>query len=113
MIESPEEFRRLRESDDPAEQRRATHGEAPAAVWHALIATAPDLRSWVAHNKTVPANVLAVLAGDPDPRVRAVVAAKRRVPPDVQLALAADPDAGVRHRLVYNARATRAGGPRG
>jgi len=108
MIETADEFRRLRESGDPDEQRRATHDEAPAAVWQAVIASAPDLRVWVAPNKTVPSAILELLAADPDPRVRSMVAMKRALAPALQVRLAADPDEAVRHHLARNARATRA-----
>ena len=108
MIESADEFRRLRESDDPEEYRRAAHEPAPLEVWHAVMARFPKLREWVAHNKTVPAEVLAQLADDADPRVRATVATKRKLAPELQLRLASDPDESVRERLAWNARATRA-----
>lgn len=108
MIESADEFRRLRESDDPGEYRRAAHDSAPSEVWRDVIARFPELREWVAHNKTVPHEVLAELASDPDPRVRWTVAAKRKLGPELQLRLAADPDEGVRQRIAWNARATRA-----
>ena len=108
MIESADEFSRLRESDDPAESHRAAHEAAPLELWRDVIARFPHLRKWVAHNKTVPQEILAELAADPDPHVRLVVAAKRKLAPDLQLRLAVDADAGVRERLAYNARATRA-----
>ena len=108
MIESADEFQRLRESGDPEDYRRAAHESAPLEVWRAVVARLPELREWVAHNKTVPDEILAELAGDPDPKVRATVAAKRKLAPALQLRLAGDPDEGVRHRLAWNARATRA-----
>lgn len=108
MIESADEFRRLRTSDDPAEYGRAAHEEAPVAVWREVIARYPDLRSWVAHNKTVPGEILAELAGDSDPEVGLPVASKRSLAPALQLQLAGDADEGVRRLIVYNARAARA-----
>ena len=108
MIESADEFRRLRESEQSDEYERAAREPAPLHVWRDVVARFPELRAWVAHNKTVPHEILAELAGDPDARVRATVAAKRKLTPEVQLQLAADPDDGVRNRLAWNARATRA-----
>ena len=108
MIGSADEFQRLRTSDDPDQQRRATHDEAPLSVWRDVVARFPELRFWVAQNKTVPGEVLAELAADPDARVRSMVAAKRKLAPALQLQLAADPDEGVRQRIAWNSRATRA-----
>ena len=76
MIESAEEFRRLRESDDPEDYRRAAHDEAPVEVWLEVIRRWPDMRFWVAQNKTVPVLVLEVLVDDPDQNVRDMVLRK-------------------------------------
>lgn len=76
MIETPEEFRRLRESENPEEYRRASHDVAPVEVWLEVIRRWPDMRFWVAQNKTVPVSVLEVLADDPDETVRDMVLRK-------------------------------------
>jgi hypothetical protein len=76
MIRSAEEFRRLRESDNPDEYWRAAHEEAPLDVWLEVIRRWPDMRFWVAHNKTVPLSVLEVLVNDPDEKVRDMVLRK-------------------------------------
>lgn len=60
------EFVRLRLSEDSADYLRA------------------------AHNKTVPIEVLAILARDPDARVRRWVATKNKLSPEFMMALAAD-----------------------
>jgi hypothetical protein len=104
MIESPEEFVRLRTSDEQAEYTRAAHEAAPLHVWQALVDEHPDMRVWVAHNKTVPLEILAQLAEDAAPEVRAMVAMKRKLSPALQQRLATDPDEAVRGRLVRNAR---------
>jgi hypothetical protein len=101
MIESAEEFVRLRESNDP----RAAHEEAPLEVWHAVIAGWPEMREWVALNKTVPVEILEVLARDEDVKVRTTVAMKRKLTPELFELLAADPDEGVRGRIAYNEKA--------
>jgi hypothetical protein len=80
MLNSAEQFRSLRESDDPNEYRRAAHDEAPIEVWLDVVARMSDMRFWVAQNKTVPIEVLEQLADDPDPRVRGMVAGKRKLP---------------------------------
>ena len=70
MIESAEEFIRLRGSGDPAEYGRAAHDQAPDGVWLDVIRRFPEYRFWVAHNKTVPVSILRILAADSDERVR-------------------------------------------
>lgn len=63
------------------------------------------MRRWVAHNKTVPLEILDVLAVDPDPDVRWWVATKRKLTEDQFRLLAADPDDAVRMRVACNAKA--------
>ncbi len=77
MIGSAEEFVRLRTSDDPAEYNRAARDQATESTWRDVIERFPDMRFWVAHNKTVPLSVLEILRQDPDDRVRDMVTSKR------------------------------------
>jgi hypothetical protein len=107
MIESADEFRRLRASEDPAEYGRAAHDEASVEVWRDVVARFPDLRQWVAHNKTVPVEILDLLSTDPDSQVRATVAMKRKLPTHIQERLATDSEERVRQRLAFNAKAAR------
>jgi hypothetical protein len=107
MISSAEEFYRLRSSDSQTEYERAAHDSAPIEVWLLVIDTYPEMRQWVAHNKTVPVEVLAILARDPDAEVRFFVAMKRKLPEYLQLELARDADYTVRNRIVWNAKATK------
>lgn len=104
MIASAEEFARLRKSDDPSEYGRAANEEAAEHVWFEVIAEFPDLRQWVAHNKTVPISVLEYLSNDDDPQVRSSVADKRKLTPVLFERLARDPDASVRCRVANNKR---------
>jgi hypothetical protein len=106
VITSEAEFIRLRESESPEEYRRAVYEEAPLEVWLSLVESSPSMRVWVAQNKTVPLQVLEILARDADARVRSMVASKRKLTPQLQLVLAADLDDGVRARLAHNAKAT-------
>lgn len=85
MIETAEEFVRLRLSTDPDEYHRAAHDEAPDAVWLEIVERFPDMRFWVAQNKTVPLSVLEQLRHDHDAQVRGMVRAKgswRRAHPE-------------------------------
>ena len=105
-INSAAEFIRLRESEDPAEYRRAAHEDAPLEVWEEVLASRADLRYWVAQNKTVPVAVLTVLSEDSNADVRDMVARKRKLPESLQLKLASDCESSVRHALAYNAKVT-------
>jgi len=96
MIDSADEFIRLRYSDDPSEYRRAA--SEPAAL--ELIEQHPDSRVWVARNKTVPVEVLSILAGDSSPDVRFAVSTKRKLTPELLERLADDPDESVRLQVA-------------
>lgn len=89
-------------SEDPADYRRAAGATAKLEVWLEVVHTMPDMRFWVAHNKTVPLPVLEVLAQDADPRVRSMVAAKRSLSPELALQIAADPEPSVQAALARN-----------
>ncbi|MFN9418414.1 MAG: hypothetical protein ACK56W_13350 [Pirellula sp.] len=106
MIDSAEQFRSLRESENAGEYHRAAHDEAPLEVWLDVLTRMPEMRFWVAQNKTVPVVVLQQLADDPDSRVRGMVARKRKIPETLQLKLATDTDTSVRSALAYNAKIT-------
>lgn len=60
------------------------------------------MRKWVAHNKTVPNEVLRVLIRDPDSAVRLPVAMKNKLPEDLFFLLAQDEDDGGRQRSSCN-----------
>jgi hypothetical protein len=85
VIESAEEFVRLRTSEDPDEYGRAAQDHASEGTWREVIARFPDMRVWVAQNKTVPLSILEELRNDPDLNVRSMVRAKgtwKRAHPD-------------------------------
>lgn len=104
MIESAEEFVRLRNSADPSLYQRAAHEEAPLRVWRDVIERFPEMRTWVAHNKTVPLPILRVLAVDPDERVRSMVAMKRKLDRELFELLSHDPAETIRAGLTSNRR---------
>lgn len=90
MIETTDEFIQLVDSDVDEERRRAALEDAPLDVWMNLVEHHPEFRFAIAHNKTIPDEVLRLLARDPDWRVRQGVASKRRCPPDILAVLATD-----------------------
>lgn len=104
MIQTAAKFVQLRTSNDPADQARASHDEAAEEVWLDLIRSHPEMRRWVAHNKTVPDRILTLLARDADPAVRWEVAGKRRATADLLRVLALDDDDTVRVRVARNPR---------
>jgi len=106
MINSAEEFVRLRLSDNMEEYLKAAWDEAPFEVWLQVIETYPEMREWVAHNKSIPIEIMEILADDADERVRFNVATKNRLPESLQMKLAKDLDSSIRKRIVYNKKAT-------
>ncbi|GAA3357153.1 hypothetical protein GCM10020366_24020 [Saccharopolyspora gregorii] len=106
-ITSPEEFIRLRASDEPEEYRRAGQEDAPLSVWRELIDSFPEMRVWVARNKTVPVSILSTLSLDPDPLVRSAVADKRKAGVEILSRLAQDSEESVRLRVARNRKAPR------
>jgi len=102
MITTAQEFFRLRESEVQKEYLRAVHEEAPLEVWREIIESRPDMRSWVALNRTVPIEILDELSRDSDADVRCAVARKRKISEAIALRLAKDPDEAVRAALVFN-----------
>ncbi|WP_209445738.1 hypothetical protein [Paenibacillus etheri] len=106
MINSAEEFVRLRLSDNMEEYLKAAWDVAPFEVWLQVIETYPEMREWVAHNKSIPVEIMEILADDADERVRFIVATKNRLPESLQMKLAKDLDSSVRKRIVYNKKAT-------
>jgi hypothetical protein len=105
VIESAEEFVRLRTSSDPEDYRRATHDEATEEVWMEVVRDHPLMREWVATNKTTPPAVLRALATDSDPKVRMTVAMIRRAGEEILRLLGADSDPSVRRAVASNAKA--------
>jgi hypothetical protein len=83
---------------------RASQDEASLEIWLEVIAAYPEMRKWVAHNKTAPAVVLETLARDQDPAVRWEVAGKRKLDPAVLRMLADDEDDSVRVRVARHRR---------
>ena len=102
LIESAQEFVELRASSRPEDYLRAAHESAAPEVWTETIRMFPEMKVWVAHNKTVPILILSLLACDPDPNVRSAVAMKNKIPLDLMTLLANDTDESVRHRIVWN-----------
>jgi hypothetical protein len=107
MIESADDFVRLRNSSDPREYRRAAVEEASVEVWREVVDRYPEERVGVVQNKTVPLAVLEMLLDDPDTRVRFMVAMKRKLSPDLLERLAHDADESIRMRVAQHRNTSR------
>lgn len=101
MIHSAEEFVALRNSSLKDEYDRAATDEAPVSVWKDVIDRFPEYRKWVAHNKTVPLEILTLLYQF-GPDVRRFIAAKRKLPDELFELLSKDLDAVVRQGIASN-----------
>lgn len=106
-IKSAEEFIRLRYSENPDEYSRAASEDASPEVWRSVIAKHPEARFWVAQNKTVPLEILKILASDEDPRVRGMVARKRKLSPDLLDLLSRDSSETVRLQVARHRHTSR------
>jgi hypothetical protein len=108
VITSADEFVALRTSEDPREYRRAAHEAASIETWKDVIARFPDMRFWVAQNKTVPLEILELLATDPDSRVKHMVLGKGKVTPAILDILGRDQDEYIRAGVAGNTKTTAA-----
>lgn len=102
MINSPEEFIELRNSNTPAEYSRAGMESAPITVWYELIEKHPEMRVWVARNRTIPREIIDCLSKDSDPLVRNAICSKYPLDIDIYLLFSKDSDEGIRSRLTFN-----------
>ncbi|CNF73297.1 Uncharacterised protein [Yersinia similis] len=102
MIKTAEEFIRLRKSTIPEEYKRAATEEAPISVWIDIIDNYPEMRVWVARNKTIPEKVFFLLSKDNDPIVKSAIASKYPLSLALYESLSKDKEESVRVRLTYN-----------
>ncbi len=83
MITSAEEFVSLRQSENQEFYLQAATDSASNEVWLDVIARFPQMKRWVAQNKTVSLEILEVLAQDPDAEIRTAVAMKNKLSPQL------------------------------
>lgn len=96
MIDNANEWIRLRSSDDSDDNYRAATETVPLAVWMQIHSKAPDLRAFIAYNRTSPPEMLAILARDENWLVRHAVAERQDAPTSALRELADDVDERVR-----------------
>lgn len=104
MINSAEEFKRLRESEIQDEYHRAATDKASIDIWNEVLTKYPYLAFWVAQNKTIPLEVLYTLADNENADVRCMVARKRKIDDILFEKLKEDIDESVRHALICNTK---------
>ena len=107
MIESAEEFVSLRTSENPELYQKAASESAKEEIWREVIEKYPDMKVWVARNKTVPSNILEILSRDADADVRYAVAMKRKAGQNILQRLAQDSDKSVRLRVALNPKTSK------
>jgi hypothetical protein len=107
MIQSPQEFIALSDSEHPDNQHRARYEDAPEEVWFEIVEKYPDYIRAVIWNKTVPLNILRCIAKSPDAKIRCDVAMKRKLDDALFEMLSQDPDDSVRAQIVSNPKTPR------
>lgn len=101
MIESAEEFIRLRNSENKEEYDRSAFEEASLETWYRVIEGYPEYACWVAFNKSIPLEILERLS-DGDERTRIFVATKRKLTKELFEKLSNDQSSTVRVRIATN-----------
>jgi hypothetical protein len=105
MISSASEFLALLDTEPRDIRRRAVFDSAPLPVWLEIINTHPESRRSVAWNKTIPVEVMEILARDLNWHIRCDIAAKRKTPPALLEQLSVDPEPLVRQTVASNPKA--------
>jgi hypothetical protein len=105
MILNANEFLDLRTSLLQEDYLRAATDSATAGVWLEVIRRFPEMKVWVARNKTIPKDILELLSLDCDQDVRLAVAMKNKLSRELLIQLGKDPEAAVRQRIALNKNA--------
>ncbi|MDG2390721.1 MAG: hypothetical protein P8M30_15540 [Planctomycetaceae bacterium] len=107
MINSADEFVRLRQSEDPDEYHRAAWEEADVDVWREVMRAYPDMLEWVAHNKSIPEVIIRELYRLGDKKVNDTLARKRKTPLDILEEFAHSSDESLRLSVARHPKAPR------
>lgn len=102
MINSPEEFVLLRESQLEEEYARSASDDAPIEVWYLVLKNYPSYAQWVAINKTIPNEIKVLLSKNQESKVRLAIAMKNTLPNEIYLTLAFDKDESIRLAIARN-----------
>jgi hypothetical protein len=107
MIESADQFVLLRTSEDIELYQKAANDSATEETWSEVIEKYPDMKVWVARNKTIPMSILETLSRDENADVRYAVAMKRKSSQDILQRLSQDSDESVRLRVALNPKTSK------
>jgi hypothetical protein len=110
MINTVEEFIRLRDSEKPEEYNRANYDFLPDEVAFEIIEKYPEYKEWVGINSSISLKVLYRLAEDEDPDVRWHIASLHAFTGEkvhtldryLLDKLSRDQDESVRQRVAYH-----------
>ena len=102
MIETAQEFVFLCCSKNDSDIARSLSEEASLDVWTDLIFNFKSHQIDVAQNRTIPSEIMRILAAQGDEVVRSILAEKRRLPPDLFDLFSKDPSSLVRKKVAAN-----------
>ena len=102
LIHNASEFIDTLENPESSDHALIRFGMASTTTWLEIIQHSEDAAVWVALNKTIPVEVIEVLAQHSSARVRRFAAAKNRITPELILLLSTDSDPSVRLRIAIH-----------
>lgn len=102
MIRTAAEFVELCESHDPEDINKTLSESAVFEIWVEIVESYPERRIDVAQNRTIPQEIILILASCGDETVRSLIAQKRKLPVDLFSKLAEDPEETVRRKIAAN-----------
>jgi hypothetical protein len=105
MIRSAREFSMLCLSQDLEAVNKTLSENADLATWAEIIESNPERRIDVAQNRTIPSEIMRILASCDDPNVRSLIAQRRNLALDLFSKLAGDSDEMVRRKIAANQKA--------
>lgn len=102
MITSVDEFLSLCASGKLVDINRSLQDEASIEIWMELVSNFSPHQIDVAQNRTIPPEIMRILATQGDEVVRTILAEKRKLPVDIFGLLANDSSELVRKKIAAN-----------
>ena len=100
LIHNASEFIDALENPESTDHSLIRFGTASIETWLEIVRHSEDAAVWVALNKTIPVEVIEVLANHASARVRRFAADKNRITPELIVLLSTDSDPSVRLRIA-------------
>lgn len=104
MIESVSHYLQLRSDESASKRRLITTEIAAVSTWIELVESHPELCDDIALNKSLPIEILELLANNASENVRYIVAMKGNLSANLFEHLASDSCETVRSRIAFNKR---------